>query len=441
MSEIPATCDVVIIGGGPAGSTAASRLALLGYDVVLVDKARFPRLVVGESLIPYFWKYADAIGLSTKVDAARFIRKGGATFYWKDRFRQMKFSDFGFERPALHVDRDLFDEVLLRHAQSCGAAVFEGITITDVIMNDDRACGIRFSQRDINKTDEGELRARYVVDCSGQAAVLARKLKLREFDPDLRFTCWWGYFGNADYVSLGGGVHSFSERYDVFPTTFVVGKDDWSWCWHIALKESTSIGVVFPTEELASFKKLGSGLAERFERAVRAWPATSVLLRDAKLIEGSVRAMRDFAYLPRSLSGPGWFLAGDAAAFVDPINSLGIILATYAGWLVGWSIDGSFRDREQEPYFTRIYDTILAQRMGLYRISSLPEGRNSRHDLDGLALDGAKFASKQDQDLIYSHLMLCGRPKNLTSLYSTDPQWSFSTVDRTTEVNALMRLL
>ena len=121
MTSIPKTCDVAIIGGGPAGAMAACFLARMGYDVVILEKQQHPRPTVGENLIPHFWKYTDMVGLSEKIEKENFVRKVGGTVVWENTIRQIAFKDFGYPRPAFHVERDRFDHMIFEHAQECGA--------------------------------------------------------------------------------------------------------------------------------------------------------------------------------------------------------------------------------------------------------------------------------------------------------------------------------
>src|SRR5947208_3172512 len=118
MTPVPAKADIVVIGGGPAGSTAANLLAQKGYEVVLLEKARHPRNTVGESVLPHVWKYVDAAGATKEIEEAAFIHKSGGTTFWRGVIRQTALADFGFRRPSLHVERDEFDDILLRVATS-----------------------------------------------------------------------------------------------------------------------------------------------------------------------------------------------------------------------------------------------------------------------------------------------------------------------------------
>src|SRR6266567_141616 len=132
MDRIPAKADVVVIGGGPAGSTAANLLAQKGYEVVLLDRARHPRLTVGESVLPHVWKSVDAVGATQDIERAAFIHKSGGTTFWRGVIRQVALADFGFRRPSLHVERDEFDEILLRVAERRGVQAFEEVGVQKV---------------------------------------------------------------------------------------------------------------------------------------------------------------------------------------------------------------------------------------------------------------------------------------------------------------------
>ncbi|MDX1685536.1 MAG: tryptophan 7-halogenase, partial [Saprospiraceae bacterium] len=117
--------DVVVIGGGPGGSTASTLLAKKGYKVALLEKEEHPRYTVGESLIPHFWRYTDMLGVSEKILDANFIVKTGGVVSWGDHVRSVRLSDFGFDRPALHVERAEFDDILFKNAQEKGVDTFE----------------------------------------------------------------------------------------------------------------------------------------------------------------------------------------------------------------------------------------------------------------------------------------------------------------------------
>jgi flavin-dependent dehydrogenase len=134
--EIPKSCDVLVIGGGPAGSSAAALLAKAGIDVVLLEKALHPRPQVGESLIPHFWKYTDQTGASALIEQEGFVAKAGGITVWNGKIHRIAFAEFGFTRPALHVERDRFDFLLLQHAASLGAGVYQQVGVKGVDFSD-----------------------------------------------------------------------------------------------------------------------------------------------------------------------------------------------------------------------------------------------------------------------------------------------------------------
>src|SRR5688572_21946026 len=249
MNDVPKSCDVVVIGGGPGGTIPAATLARKGYDVVLLEKQRHPRYAVGESVIPHIWKYTDGIGASEKLLAANFIRKAGGTVVWDGAIRQMSFASFGYDRPALHVEREDFDKVLLDHTRDSGVQVHEEVAVLGAdFANDDKAV---VSYRPVGGDAGGTIDARYVIDASGQNAVIARQYGLRFIDDAFRFMSIWGYFKGSRYVALGGEVQPFENLRTIPPTTFVSsleGLGDWGWLWHIPQREATSVGLVLPQD-------------------------------------------------------------------------------------------------------------------------------------------------------------------------------------------------
>jgi len=428
----PATADVVVIGGGPAGSTAANALAKKGYEVVLLEQARHPRHTVGESVLPHFWKYAEELGVLDDIEQAGFVKKAGGLTFWRGELRQARLSDFGFSRPGMHVERDRFDHLLLQGAKRRGAQVFEEVRVQKVLRADDgRVCGVAYT--DLQGRASGEIRCRFVVDGSGQAAVVANQLGFRHFDEDLRFMSVWGYYEGGDYVANGGVVHPFADRFTegCWPMTLVTGQGPWGWCWQIVQSEATSIGLVMPVSEVPSFKSHGTTLAERFEHQVRSLPVISSLLADAQRVPGPVHAVRDFAYRPTQLCGDGWYLAGDAAAFVDPINSAGVTVSFYTGFLASWAISASLDRPERADYYAGLFDNMVRRRLALYRISALPEGVNSYAEEDyPQALKAAQLSSALEQELLQVQCRLTHRSANLAPLLEQDERLNYRDTDR-----------
>lgn len=437
MNAIPAAADVVVIGGGPAGSTAANLLAQRGYDVVLLDKVRHPRLTVGESVLPHVWNYLDLTGATEDIQKANFIQKSGGTAVWRGVIRQMAISDYGFKRPSLHVERDEFDEILLRVAQRRGVRVFEEVMVRAVHF-DEQERGVTYVDRRSGSDEPGRIRCRYIIDASGQAAVIANQLGIREFDKDLRFTSVWGYYDNSSYAAQGGVICPWEMRRKVKPTTVQLGIGDWGWLWHIVQKKHTSVGLVLAPSQAAEFKASASTLEERFDLACRRLPIVDELLRPATLIAGSVLAIRDFAYRPVQLAGEGWFLAGDAAAFVDPINSAGVITGCYTGFAAATAVERCLRKPEDEKHFANVFSTLVRQRLALFRLSALPVGVNSYPEDVPIALKAAQLERVSEQELLLGQTILTDRRENLAVLYAMDRRLKYDDTPKYRQVAGLV---
>ncbi len=367
-STPPDTCDVVVMGGGPGGSIAATLLAAKGYDVVLLEKRRHPRYAVGESLIPHFWKYCKAAGVVEKIEREGFIAKAGGTMLWRGVIRQTAFARFGYPKPALHVERDRFDHILLEHARETGARVYEDVAATSADVDGGDAAYVTYLPTGVTET--GRIRSRYVIDATGQNALLARQLGAREIDEGFKFMSIWGYFEGSKYVALGGRAHAFEELAATPPTTFVEevpATGGWGWAWHIPLRRTTSVGLVVPREFMKSSRGPREDVETFFLRSCLQTNYVKRLLEGAKLTPGSVRMVKDYSYLPSRLVGPRYFLVGDAAAFTDPIFSIGIIHAMYSGCLAAWAIDGSLSNpacaaRNRDFYASQVNEKILLTR-------------------------------------------------------------------------------
>ncbi len=382
MIKMPQTCDVVVIGGGPAGSVAATALAQKGWQVVLLEKQRHPRYVVGESLIPDFWKYLDQIGATQKILAEGFIAKGGGMVNWQGQPKAHTFKDFGYTRPAMHVERDRFDEILLRHAESQGVQVFEECNVLQVdlpaALSAEKAVQVKY--RELNTQLEGTITCHYVVDATGQNAVIGRQLGLRQFDDAFRFMSVWGYFTGGRYLSIDGVAHEHSEIRKTPPVTYVTSLDgvgDKGWCWYIALRDNISVGLVFPNETMKDLKEADESWEAYLVRRTTSTPVVRELLANATFCPGSVRVTRDYSYQSTQLAGPGYYLIGDAAGFVDPIFSVGIVLGIYSAHLATWAIDGALKNPALAAARQGLFEKQLRGRLEIARSLALPRYRTS----------------------------------------------------------------
>ncbi|HEV8261894.1 MAG TPA: NAD(P)/FAD-dependent oxidoreductase, partial [Burkholderiales bacterium] len=344
---IPKSCDVVVVGGGPAGSSAASFLARDGYDVVLLEKERHPRFTVGESLLPHVWRFFDMLGVTPAIEREGFVAKQGGTVVWDGRIRQISFAAFGFRRPGLHTERDRLDFLLLEHSRKVGARVYENVVVREVLLSGE-AGNPEVRYHEPANGGEGRIRCRYVIDASGQSAVLSRQLGMRRIDEDFRFVALWGYFTNSKYVAADGRVYPFASVREIAPTTFVGSIGGYGWAWHIPMRETTSVGVVIPLERFKTTKQDNEDLEPYFLRMLREVPYLGGLLADARPVPGGFHVIRDYSYVPAQVVGPRYFIVGDAAAFVDPVFSLGVVLGLYSGHLSAWAIDRSFKNPAKE---------------------------------------------------------------------------------------------
>ncbi|NOQ14411.1 MAG: FAD-dependent oxidoreductase, partial [Methyloprofundus sp.] len=256
MYSIPKKCTVLVIGGGPAGSSAATHLAKNGVDVVLLERAEFPRNQVGESLIPHFWKFTDQLGVSGKIQQQGFISKAGGITVWNDKIHQILFSDYGYTRPGLHIERDIFDHLLLEFSVEQGAQVFNQVVVKKVDLSSS-APVVSYTDTRGTPNQEGTIQCQYVIDASGHSSLLAHQLETRQtISSATNFLSLWGYFKDSRYVGVDRKSHASSEVKHSAPVTFVMSHDREGWLWHIILREKTSVGLIVHTDRLAGMNKV-----------------------------------------------------------------------------------------------------------------------------------------------------------------------------------------
>ena len=414
--NIPKRCDVVIIGGGPGGTTAAALLSQKGYDVVLLEKAKHPRYMVGESLLPQFWKFCDATGVSKAIEAENFIVKAGGTVAWNGTIRQFSFKDFGYTRAALHVERDRFDQILLEHARASGAQIFEEVAASEVDLDDSSQALVSY-RRNGEKAHES-IAGRFVIDASGQTALLARQLGMREIDDGFRFASIWGYFDGSKYVAADGRAYPCEKLREIPPTTFVASLGDWGWSWHIPMRNTTSVGLIVPIERFKAIKQSPEDLEAYFLRQCAEEPNMGPLLEAAHFSPGSMHVLRNYSYRPAKLTGPTHFLIGDAAAFIDPVFSAGITVTMYAAYAAAWAIDNCLKQPAHTSHYQDIFASQYAGRYEVHRSLALP-----RYDMSADQEKRAKtiigFESAIEQNLMYTASTLTDRSENLLEMQAT----------------------
>jgi flavin-dependent dehydrogenase len=369
MNKIPSSCDVLVIGGGPAGSSAATHLAQAGIDVVLLERAVFPRNQVGESLIPHIWKFTDMLGVSEKIQQQGFLAKAGGITVWNDTIHQIMFSDFGYTRPGLHVERDLFDNILLEHADSCGARIFNEVVVKKIDFTDSQWPQVSYTDKRNESNDEGVIRCQYLIDASGHSSFLANQFKVRQtISSQMNFLSLWGYFKNSLFVGVDRQSHPESDLAHFKPVTFVMSFEQ-GWVWHIILRGKTSVGLVVPTERTKGMDKRQREAF--FKQTCATLPHLSSLLEPAQFIEGSLQYRPDYSYYSDIICGENFYCIGDAAAFVDPIFSHGVQNALYNAAVATLAIKESLKNKKNRLRYSQLCESRMQQFYGFSRALSL----------------------------------------------------------------------
>jgi flavin-dependent dehydrogenase len=311
--------EVVVIGGGPAGSTVSTLLAQLGRRVQLFERETFPRFHIGESLIPETYWVLKRLNMLDKMKGSHFVQKRSVQFVSANGKLSAPFY-FWDNKPhecsqTWQVERGEFDQMLLENARAHGVDAREGVHVLKVLFEGERAVGVKIQEPDGTRR---EVRAPVVVDASGQAAMLMNRHGLRIWDPLLNKGAIWTYYEGA----------AKDDNRDEGATLVVQTPDKRGWWWNIPLHgDRLSCGIVRPFEDI--FKNRG-GLEQTYLEEVGQTPYIKHRVANAKRITGYF-ATRDYTYRSRELSGDGWVLVGDAFGFLDPLYSSGVMLALKTG--------------------------------------------------------------------------------------------------------------
>src|SRR4051794_21722294 len=297
--------DVVVIGGGPAGSTVATLIADSGRRVGLFERERFPRFHIGESLIPETYWVLKRIGMLEKMQQSAFVKKFSVQFVNAAGKLSAPFY-FHDNKPhecsqTWQVIRSQFDTMMLENAAEQGVEVHQPTRVLDVLFDGDRAAGVLIQREDGVRE---EVRARVVVDASGQSTMLQNRFKLRVWDPVLNKGAIWTYWQGA-YRDTGR---------DEGATLVIQTPNKQGWWWYIPQHNNVvSLGVVAPFDYL--FKGRG-GHEQVYQEEVDACPAVKERLVHARRKTGYF-ATKDYSYRSKQVAGNGWVLIGDAFGFLD----------------------------------------------------------------------------------------------------------------------------
>ncbi|RDX55249.1 FAD/NAD(P)-binding domain-containing protein [Lentinus brumalis] len=404
-ADLPKHAQILVIGGGPGGSYTASALAREGFDVVLFEAAQFPRYHIGESLLPSVRHFLRFIDAEDKIASHGFVRKPGSAIKF-NQYMQEGYTDFvalGASNSSWNVTRSEFDHLLLKHAASCGAKVYEQTRVTDITFDNTpppspvRSSFPQFSARPglgtrrssavefadaaslgrprsvVYETAYGtkrEITFDYLVDASGRAGIMSTKyLKNRKFNASLKNVAVWGYWKNTGMYGAG----TSRENAPFFEAL----SDESGWAWFIPLQKGlTSVGIVMDQKQLGIRSRASSSagspplnggrrdsisartastLADRYLSFLQLAPGVSSLVGDGELVsiktdeedsqeEAPVaRSASDYSYSAAEYAGPGFRIVGDAGSFIDPFFSSGVHLAMTGALSAASSIAASIR--------------------------------------------------------------------------------------------------
>jgi flavin-dependent dehydrogenase len=346
--------EVAVVGGGPGGSSTATALARLGRRVVVLDRERFPRFHIGESQLPWSNEVFQALGVAETIAAAGFVHKWGATFHAFGSATE-QYADFAaaVETPTpqtYQVLRQTFDDVLLRHSAKSGATVLENHRVLDAAFAPD---GVTVRVADAEGA-EHSIRVGAVVDASGRAGLLVKRFGRHEVDPLLR-----NIAVHAQYEGIPRAEGRRAGDIRMFT------RPDMGWLWLIPLSETViSVGAVIP--KVVHQRESKATAEESLAHYLASTPASVPLFEKARRVSPA-RYDADYSYLATRMAGDRWVAVGDAAAFLDPIFSTGVLLAMQGGIEAAEAIDAGLRRGDLSAGIFADYERTVRKRYHHFR--------------------------------------------------------------------------
>ena len=348
------THKIIVIGGGPGGSTAATLIARQGFNVTLFEREIFPREHVGESLLPASIPILETLGVIDEIKAAGFTPKYGATMVWgrDPEPWSWHFAETNATYPhAYQVWRPTFDQLLLENAERSGVDVRQGCRVVDVSLDTDAASSVTVESA---TGDQEVFEADWIVDASGQNGFLARRLDLRTHDEFFRNLAVYSYYRGVQRLPEPDTGNIFIEAYEH------------GWSWAIPLPDDVmSVGVVVDAAWA------GAQLSERppdefYRQQLSMTTRTASMLETGALLEAP-RIIRDWSYTSQRLVGDGFILIGDAACFIDPLFSSGVHLALSSAVLASAYVTSALRDPDMREPAAEVYTQLYMQQYHQFR--------------------------------------------------------------------------
>jgi len=384
------TFDVIVMGGGPAGSSVAGMLSREGRKVILFEKEIFPRHHIGESLMTdTYWTF-QRLGLLEKLRESPFVRKYSVQFANPagKESRPFYFFEAVHHESAVtwQVNRAEFDHLLINHAAEQGAVVHQGVLVKQVLFEGDQAVGVEVQMQDGTRE---KFFAKVVVDATGQMAMLSNKFRWRVRDPKLKKAVLYSYFKGAHREpDLNGGA------------TLVLRTEAGSggWFWYIPLENDiTSVGIVANPDYL--LKNRGQDLAKILNEEIEKCEPCRRRVAGGTRVD-KIYSILDYSYRSKHNAGNGFIIIGDAYGFLDPIYSSGVLLALKMAELAADAIHDAFN-----------HDDFSAARLGQYQ-TKLDRGIESMRKLvyafynEGFSFAG--FLRKYPEERVHIINLLIG---------------------------------
>ena len=345
LSHADRSCDVLVIGGGPAGTTAATLLAQQGHQVTLLERARHPRFHVGESLLPANLPLFDKLGVRAEVEAIG-MEKWGAEFVspWHAHSQSFEFAE-AWDKSMPHayqVRRAEFDEILIRNAERKGAKVVEGCRVRKVEFLPNAAGAMVQADHDDGRTETWQ--CRFLIDASGRDTFLGNQLKAKHRNPKHNSSSLYGHFKGAQR-------HAGQKEGHITIFWFAHG-----WFWFIPLIDGvTSVGVVTWPYYMKTRTK---PVKDFFLDLIQMCPALAQRLEGAQLTT-PVEATGNISYTCDRTHGANWLLLGDAYAFIDPVFSSGVMLAMQSAFAGAAAADRCLRHPDQATDALQAFDRAI----------------------------------------------------------------------------------